>query len=119
MGWKERATMRGISIKALVVANISFFVIAALVAFIVVFGAVLGAWLVDGAAQNPHDIAAGLKASALFFGLVFASAMIVAATGAGYVAGRIAKRRHAINGALASGVWALMNVYQPVHRRTF
>jgi hypothetical protein len=111
--------MRAIFIKALVVANVSFFAIAALVAFIVVFGAVLGAWLLDGAAQNPHDVAAGLKASALFFCFVFASAMIVAAIGAGYLAGRIARRRHVINGALASGVWTLMNVYELVHGPIF
>lgn len=109
--------MRAISIKALVIANVSFFVIAALVVCVVVFGAVLGAAVLDG--ENPHDIAASLAASALFFGFAFASAMIVAATGAGYLAGRIARRHHVVNGALASGVWTLMNVYELVHGPVF
>ena len=73
--------MRAISIKALVIANICFFVIAALVACVIVFGAVLGAAVLDG--ENSHEIAAGLAASALFFCFAFASAMIVAAIGAG------------------------------------
>jgi hypothetical protein len=104
--------MHGISVKAFILANAAFFVLAGLFVCVGAIGALMGVWLYEGAAKDVVEIAKRLELSALCVSLVLALAFFAAAFLAGYLAGRLARRGHVLNGVLACSVWTLVNIYE-------
>jgi hypothetical protein len=111
---KGASAVRRISIKALVIANVVFFIIALIICCIGTVGALLVVWLWNGFPKNMDEIATGLQSSTLCISLLYALSLTLAAVGAGYFAARIARRNHTLNSALASGLCTLLNIWDLV-----
>jgi MFS family permease len=98
----EPKLMRGISIKALLISNAAYFVV-----LFVSLGIGVAGFLLVVMASNPDisgsDAAAVLDSSGLNISIIFVSGSI-ASLAAGYIAGRIAKRDHVVNGVMAVSI---------------
>jgi hypothetical protein len=100
--------MRQISIRTLIISNLvqlgavlSLIVIAAL-------ATLTAAWVWAGFPDDIKPITGELKSSSLFVLLTGAISVIPSSVGAGYLAGRIARHRPILHGALSSCAWLLL-----------
>jgi hypothetical protein len=100
--------MRQISISAVIVSNLvqlgstlSLIVLAAL-------ATLATAWTWAGFPEEIKPITEGLKSSSLLVPLIGAISIIPSSILAGYVAGRMARRRPILHGALSSCAWLLL-----------
>jgi uncharacterized membrane protein len=103
--------MRQISVKAFVASNVAWLVIALTIVVAAALQVLLVAWSLNGFPMDMKPIMDGLKTSSLFISSVAAIAVIPAAVAAGYLAGRIAKRGHVLNGSLSSCAWIVILIY--------
>jgi hypothetical protein len=100
--------MRGISLKALLISNIAYVLLAVIfVALVTAMAATVAVAAYGSAWKQAFDAfksSGGVLSESLF-------AIAVTSLGAGYIAGRIARRQYLLNGALATGVSSLFTLY--------
>lgn len=99
--------MRGLSVKAILIANVAAFAIAALV---FALGLVITILAGTAVALFGGDGKAGLDFAAI---AMVVTAFVSAPLGAGYVAGRIGRDRSVLNGTLATIAWTLLLLFPP------
>jgi hypothetical protein len=102
--------MHGISIRAILIANVASLFIVALELLQVVVLSVLAAFVIALFPGNDipvHEHAVINDVSSDIIVVIF---VVSATTGAGYVAGRIAKARFLINGILGTALWTLLAI---------
>jgi hypothetical protein len=108
--------MRGISLKALLISNIANVLLAVIFVALVTAIAATVAVAAHGSAWTQTFDAfrspEGVLSESLF-------AIAIASLGAGYIAGRIARRQYLLNGALATGVSSLFTLHGLVIGGTF
>lgn len=102
--------MRAVSVQALVVANVAFFVIVVVMGCLAIAATLAGLWWWTGSADDVQASVKEIESSSLFLCALFTILFVPAPLGAGYLAARIARRDHILNGALACGVWSLFNL---------
>jgi MFS family permease len=100
--------MRGISLKALLISNIAYALLAVIFAALMAATVATVAFAVYGSAWKQASEAFRSPQAVLSESLL---AIAVASLAAGYIAGRVARRRYRLNGALAAGVWSLFTLY--------
>ena len=104
--------MRGISIKALIAANVAYFIILGLVLTAAIVATLVIALLTSEVPGSLPDGIAALKSSPPYVLLVAGVAMTVAALGAGAVAARIARHDPLLHGALAMSAATLLGFHE-------
>jgi hypothetical protein len=92
--------MRGISLKALLISNVAYVLLAVILAILVTVAAVAIAIVGYGSATPQAFDAFRTSQAVLISEILFL--IVGASLGAGYVAGRVAKRKYLLNGALAT-----------------
>jgi hypothetical protein len=100
-----------ISIKAFVISNFAWLAMALTIFVLLALVVLLIACVMAGLPADIKPIADELKTSSLFVSLISALAIIPASVAAGYLAGRIARRGPALNGALSTFAWIAILIY--------
>jgi hypothetical protein len=104
--------MRAVSIKALLLSNVAFFLAALLIACLAVICGLLAGSMWAGSPDAVDTVVKELSSSFLYLSCVYVFTIVLASLGAGYLAGRVAGHHHAFNGALACGLWAMSSLYE-------
>jgi len=106
--------MRAISFKALVLANLAYFLVLVLTLFAATTVVVIAVFLTADA-RSLHGAIAALRASPPIFVFVAVVPSAIAALVAGYLAARVAQHDPLLNGALATSIAVLVDLYELVH----
>jgi len=106
--------MRAISFKALLISNLAYFIILVLTLFAVT-SVIVAAVFLTADARSLHGAIAELRASPPIFVFVAVVPSAIAALVAGYMAARVAQHDPLLNGALATSIAVLVDLYELVH----
>lgn len=101
--------MRGISLKALLIANIAYVALA--VVFVALLTAVAAAVAILGYGSAAKQAFDAFRSSQTVLVGEILLVIVGASLGAGYIAGRIAKRHYLLNGALATSGSIILTLY--------
>jgi hypothetical protein len=109
LGTRGPMVMGVISPKALLISNVAYVLLAIIFMILVIAAAAVVAFVGYGSAGikvfDAFRSSQAVLVSVIFF------AIFIASLGAGYIAGRVAKRRYLLNGALATSGSILFNLY--------
>ena len=102
--------MHSISIKAVLISNAVQLGMTLVVFFVATISTLSIAWGFAGFPADIEPIASELKASSLFVSFIGTISVLPSSLTSGYLASRIAGKRHVLHGMLSSGLWIFLLV---------
>jgi hypothetical protein len=106
--------MRAISFKALLLSNLAYFLVLVLTLFAATTVVVVAVFLTADT-RSLHGAIAELRASPPIFVFIAIVPCAIAALVAGYMAARVAQHDPLLNGALATSVAVMVDIFELVH----
>jgi hypothetical protein len=104
--------MRGAFAKALIVGNLAFFVLAAVVGCLMMTAIMIAAALPPDTAESIHQFSHLLETSQVTASFVLGTSVIAGAIAAGYIAARSVASHQVLVGALATSIWTAGSIVE-------